>query len=110
MIGLPRDLPAHATQPARNLLIFLDLNSGISLALEPLRGRLRSGVANSTAPSSRAPVRSGALGAAFRNSSARIPLSVLPWNHCVKRAGQVSRRRQPPRVARRSVAAPRAPL
>jgi len=57
MIGLPRDLPAISTRPVRKLLIFLDINSGISLALESLRGRLRSGVANSTAPSSRAPVR-----------------------------------------------------
>src|SRR2546428_3968112 len=103
MIGLPRDLPAHATQPARNLLIFLDLNSGISLALEPLRGRLRSGVANSTAPSSRAPVRSGALGAprrtvatrgsrplGCRNSSAHPGHRVSRWQERALRAGEAA--------------------
>src|SRR3989441_685867 len=103
MIGLPRDLPAHATQPSRNLLIFLDLNSGISLALEPLRGRLRSGVANSTAPSSRAPVRSGALGAprrtvatrgsrplGCRNSSARPGHRVSRWQERALRAGEAA--------------------
>src|SRR2546428_200199 len=103
MIGLPRDLPAHATQPARNLLIFLDLNSGISLALEPLRGRLRAGVANSTAQSSRAPVRSGALGAprptvatrgsrplGCRNSSARPGHRVSRWQERALRAGEAA--------------------
>src|SRR3989454_9103346 len=103
MIGLPRDLPARSTRPARELLIFLDLNSGISLALESLRGRLRSGVANSPAPSPRAAVRSGAMRAPHRtvatrgsrplgrrNSSARPRHRVSRWQECALRAGEAA--------------------